>query len=155
MYLSKLMTISGASGAIARLILDQVCIFTSLPLQPEWQIYSHELCFHVLRFIRVYNCCFSGTWAVVFLWQQLGHQLLYSVESSTALPLLTVAENRVRKSLLLPASQMLHQFSAGYHSPWWTFVVSYCLFLKIQSWTVPYFPNKSRLWPREHMQLCV
>ena len=38
-------------------------------------------------------------------------------ESSTAVPLLTVAENLVRKSLLLPASQMLHRFSSGYHSP--------------------------------------
>jgi len=39
-------------------------------------------------------------------------------ESSTAVPLLTVAENLVKKSLLLPASQMPHRFSAGYHSPW-------------------------------------
>jgi len=39
-------------------------------------------------------------------------------ESSTAVPLLTVAENHVRKSLLLPASQMPHRFSVGYHSPW-------------------------------------
>jgi hypothetical protein len=39
-------------------------------------------------------------------------------KSSTALSLLTVAENHVRKSLLLPASQMPHLFSAGYHSPW-------------------------------------
>ena len=38
-------------------------------------------------------------------------------ESSTAVPLLTVAENHVRKSLLLPASLMPHRFSAGYHSP--------------------------------------
>jgi hypothetical protein len=32
-------------------------------------------------------------------------------ETSTALPLLTIAEKHVKKSLLLPASQMLHQFS--------------------------------------------
>jgi hypothetical protein len=37
-------------------------------------------------------------------------------KSSTTLPLLTVAEKHVRKSLLLPASQMLHRFC--YRNPW-------------------------------------